>query len=1233
MNRRFVYFLIAVTSACLLIINIARAQTSSGEISGRVVDSANAAVAGAEVTLSNQLTGEKWTMKSDEAGGFVFVAVQPGLFAISVKAPNFKELDKHDLRLSASERLFAGNIRLEVGAVTELINVTAEATPLQTESSERSALLDSKEISTLMTQGRDVLGLLRVLPGVVKDGGGAGQLGTQSAGTIGGVRGDNNAISMDGTTGNTRGGANFDTPLNMDAVAEVKVLLNNYQAEYGQSSGAIINLTTKSGTQQFHGAAYYYGRNEAFNANSWFNNNTGVARGPYRFNTIGYNLGGPVYVPKKFNREKNKLFFFFSQERWPTKAPGATQKFMMPTALERAGDFSQSFDKNGKKVYVGDPLLLVQGKKCSATDQSGCFPNNVIPINRINPDMQKIMNILPLPNIQCGATTCPTFSSALYNFQDQPSRDEPTNQTVVRVDYDPSSKWRLYFRGMDMSNENRGLTATANKTPWGIPTFYSTPAQNVSLNATYAATPTVVNELTVGWSGWKELQNLANPADATKVERDKLGIAIGQNNPAQNPLNLIPRITSLGTSSGSTTFGIGNAPSIDFDNRFPMKNMTGTWEFTDGLTKVWRRHTSKAGIYFQSSRYLQRHIGSVFDGNFDFRTNSSNPYDTQYAYANMLTGNYYSYSEGSNVVDYAPHWKVLEWYLQDNWKVRSNLTLDYGVRFTYDLPVTLAPGFGAGFVQSRYDPTQVAPLYAPVKYSSLTAAQQKLCRNGLASAPSRCAQNPLNALDVKPDVAIGTYTSAFSYTGSVINTDPNYPQSLRQSNGLLLAPRLGLAWDPFGDGKTAVRTGAGIYYNTREGGGTVGDYSLIAPLVSNPVVDYGNVSTFTANCNTSPVGCTGAGVLNTPQQTRVLQPNRKIESTFSANLGVQRRIGFDTVVDVAYVGTFGRHLNQQVDLNQVPYLSQFDPKNVDNTVASKSFFMASSPLHITQQPAVNDNFFRPTPGYGSINLREYGGTANYNSLQTSVNRRFTKGLQFGVSYTWSKAMAYADTVNGAIAASQDRRWWNYSEASFDRTHNLVFHWVANLPKASRLWDVRLLRAVGDNWEYSGIAEFVSGAPQSFSTSPAPDLGGLNLTGGGDGARFLLLGNPLAPSDQVHSTLHYADKFAFALPPVGVIPSPSMAGVTRNNIFRGPGTNNWDMALQKNIPITEQVKFSLRVEGYNVFNHVSFTAVDTVVHFDTSTTTGVGQPTASSTFGNVTKERGPRVLQLSGRITF
>ncbi len=1247
MQRHFARIAAAVLAACFLTLGAAFAQTLSGQITGLVLDPAGQIIAGAEVTLINQDTSAQAVTKTDSSGFFVFPVVQPGTYTVSVKNKGFKEYVKRDLHLSASERLSTGNLTLEVGAVTETVNVTSQGAPVQTQSAERSALLDSNELSNLMTPGRDVLALVRVLPGVVKDGEGGQQLGTESAGAVSGTREVGNSISVDGINGNPRGGGNrFDTPLNMEAVGEVKVLLNNYQAEYGQSGGAIVNLVTKAGTQSFHGEAYYFNRNEAFNANDTFNKNArtllqpnGIPRQRNRFNTIGYNIGGPIYWPGKFNSNKDKLFFFFSQEIWPTEAPATAKYFMMPTALEKSGDFSQSVegvDNKGNKVTLKDP------KNCGAAGNLPCLLDSThINPAFINPNTLALLNILPTGN-PTPLGTAP--NGGQYNFVLAPTIKRPVNQQVLRVDYNITDKWRLAFHGMNMSNNQSGPTATGVPTAmqWGIPFFYHTPARNAGFNLTYAATPTLVNEFTIGYADWREMTGLVNSSDIAKLQRNTTGVNLGQFNPTANPLNIVPRATFAGGSnSAASGFGLGtNVPQINFDNRFPFNNNTGNWEFSDGLTKVWNRHTFKVGIYGQKGHYVQHPIGGNFDGQFTFDINTKNPLDSGYAYANALLGNYGAntagttpgYQEGTRTV-YAPKWKLLEWYLQDNWKITSRLTLDYGARFSYDFPTTLDPGAGVTFVPGRYDPTQVPALYQPISFSSLTAAQKALCNNNQGGS-NKCAQNPNNPADIKPSGAIGTFVGPWSFTGSVINNNSTYPRSLRNSNGVLVAPRFGLSWDPFGDGKTAIRAGAGLFYNLREDGGVVGDFATTAPITGSSTVGFGNVSTFTPGCNTLLVGCvgSGSGVPLGPQDSKIMPINHKIASTFSASFGIQHDLGFSTILDIAYVGTWGRHLEVTPNINSVPYLSQFLPQNLDPTASPAQFLNGS----VTQTPAKNDNFFRPSfMGYANVDVRQYTGTSNYNALQTSVNRRFTKNLQFGVSYTWSKTMSFSDTAAtgtaGAIALYQNPRWWNYGLSNIDRTHNLVFHWLYKLPNASRLWDNPVLKAVADNWEWSGISEFVSGTPQSYlygsgNAKFSISTGALNLTGGGDGARILVFGDPLAPGSR--STFQYLNPNAFALPPVGVIPSPSMPGITRSVIYRGPGTQNWDTALAKNIHITERVGFQLRGEAYNVFNHANFTALNNVISFNPATGVRV-----DNGFGKFTDNRGPRILQLVGKITF
>ena len=307
------------------------AQTSSGTISGRVVDQSGAVVANAEVQLVNQQTNVVIKTQVLPNGNFIFPAVQPGTFKVIVRATGFDELQKVNLRLNASQNLSAGTLTLNVGEVSQSVTVAADITPIQINSSERSDVLDSHQMDNLLAIGRDAMALVRVMPGVVGSEGGE-SLGTESTPTINGVNSEYNNATIDGVTGNTRGLSTLDTPLNLDAIKEVTVMAANYQAQYGKTAGANINIVTKNGTQEFHGSIYYYFRNEALNANSYFNKYNGQLDRPrYRYNTIGGTIGGPIFWPSHFNTAKNKLFFFVSVENSPITSPDGLKKYTVPT--------------------------------------------------------------------------------------------------------------------------------------------------------------------------------------------------------------------------------------------------------------------------------------------------------------------------------------------------------------------------------------------------------------------------------------------------------------------------------------------------------------------------------------------------------------------------------------------------------------------------------------------------------------------------------------------------------------------------------------------------------------------------------------------------------------------------------------------------------------------------------------------------------------------------------------
>ncbi len=425
--------------------SVASAQPVNGVITGRVVDPGGLGVPGATVMVIREGTGEHRSALSADTGDFVFTGLLPGRYSLSVQASGMKRFELRDLDLTASERLSVGNLQLQLGGLSEAVTVTAEATPVQTSSAERSAVLTSAQMENLMSRARQFLELVRVLPGVVYDPpsglGSVDMLGITQGPKVQGLRGEFNTFSVDGLFMNDLG--TVDTlynPTNMDAVGEVKVLLNSYQAEYGRSGGAMINAVTKSGTREFHGGGYIYKRHEELNANGFFNNLNGLPKPRYRYTTGGFSIGGPLYWPKKFNANRDKLFLFFAQETLRGDAPQPLVQVTMPTALERAGDFSRSLDVNGRLVTIRDPL------------SDSPLPNNVIPASRINPNGQKILQLFPQPNQLDRAITKGNFN---YNFQE--SIHSPKQHNLFRADLNATSKIRMYLRGAFWRESNFGF--------------------------------------------------------------------------------------------------------------------------------------------------------------------------------------------------------------------------------------------------------------------------------------------------------------------------------------------------------------------------------------------------------------------------------------------------------------------------------------------------------------------------------------------------------------------------------------------------------------------------------------------------------------------------------------------------------------------------------------------------------------------------------------------------------
>jgi len=884
---------------------ICMAQTSSATISGQVLDPTKAAVTGAKVTLLNQLTGVKVSEQTNGTGDFRFIDQQPGTFTVEVEAPGFKTTKKVDLVLLASQNLSAGVITMSVGQVSESVTVEAAITPLQTTSAERSSVLDSAQMQNLSAVGRDPMALTRLAPGVV-GGQGAASLSTTTTPTVNGVNNQYNFVAVDGVPGNTRGGNTFDTPPNLDAIQEVTLLESSYSAANGKVAGANINFVTKNGTSQFHGAVYYYFRNEDMNANTYFNkfNGANIGRPRYRYNEVGATMGGPIFWPGKFNRNRDKLFFFVSVENGPISSPDGTKYFRIPTLAETNGDFSHTYQTNKSTdalLYIKNPAAT--GTCSASTGGAACFTNNQVPVNSTQGQiLEQILysnTLAAHPDNYIADNPALTLNN--YNYTTNNSSDHSYDQQIVRIDYAPNEKLHLFARADFTTVNDNGYASTTNKYTWMFADNYQLVEPNYALNLTYTFNPTLVNEFNFGASAWNEYSKY-NASDIAKVTLGASGFNLPSLYAGVNPLNLFPGVTFGGVSNVS-----GDIPSYGWDSRFPFNDNVLNLSFSDGLTKVHGPHSYKFGTDIETDTYLQTNHNRV--GTFAFDQNSNNPYDSNFAYSNALLGNLYTYSQTTALLSYDPRTTVVDFYAQDTWKVNNKLVLDYGMRTSYSLAQKLIQG--NNFVPSLYTPGAAPTLY-------------------IANS-SGGATNPVTGVSTYPKAYVGLIVPGTGNPNNgilYVNT-PGYPEGTTYNMGLFWQPRFGFAYSI--DNKTVIRGHYGVFYNSRSGSGQEGDLTNNAPSTNTPTQYYSSILT------AQPSGSVGGGYYASSGVNNLSGPfsighalpfHMPLPYTTERSLGIQRAIPFGAVVDIAYVGTTTEHSSRYVPINEVPYGAEFNYNNL-----------------------------------------------------------------------------------------------------------------------------------------------------------------------------------------------------------------------------------------------------------------------------------------------------------------
>jgi hypothetical protein len=1166
---------------------VAGAQTTSGSIAGIVHDAQAAPVPGATVTLTNNQRGDVLTVTTAPNGTFTFPQVQPGTYTLRVTLEGFKTVERTNVVLNANDKLNAGTVVLDVGALSETVSVTSRVTELKTESAERGYALEGKVLQDVAVNSRSYLALVGLTPGVVSTANltvaGHAGLGNISAN---GARFNQNNLTLDGV-GNVDTGNNGDqlATLSLDAVAEFKVLTANYQAEYGRSSGAQISVVSKSGGRDFHGSGNWYKRHDSLNATNWINNRDGLPKNALRLDDVGYTIGGPVFVPEKFNSSRSKLFFFWSQEFQKQLRPQTLKRIKLPTELERQGDFSQSVDNNGNPFpFVRDATT---GLPCNAGNTSGCFQfqgalGRIDPARLYQPGLN-ILRMYPLPN-----TTGQGF-----NYTSQVSDSYPRREDMIRIDWTPTTDWRVFGRYVNNSDK-----VTSNYGSFVLGTNLehtkitdARPGRAFALSVTKIINSTTSNEIVTGF-GYNRIN--IDPVDdsLTREATGLTGLPLLFPSAVQN--DFIPRF-----DFGTRARGGNQSPQIGTNNA-PFFNYNRTTDIIDNFTKVFSKHSMKAGVYFQYSQKDQTSFANA-NGDINFGDTTANPIDTGYGYANAALGIFNTYNQASQYATGKYRYKNVEWYVQDNWKATGRLTLDYGLRFYY-----IEPQYDSALQTSTF----LADLWNP------------------ASAPRLFEPAIINGARSGFDPVTGTVVAA-TFIGRLVPNSGDLLNGIRQAgqgvnkylmknNGVLYAPRFGFTYDLTGRQAMIVRGGGGVFYDRFQGNETF-DMITNPPTTFAPTVQFGRLQ---------DLGSASQALL-APSGLNAFAIDGKIPTVYNYNLGIQTKLPYLFVLDVSYIGSQSRHLLQRRNINAVPYGAAFDPANQDPTLAASSTPGGSS------LPA---DFLRPFPGYGTISLHEMSGNANYNALQTTLDRRFSKGLLFGISYTYGKALGTTNGGDGDFHRIDNLdKQANYGPLNQDRRHNFVANFVYELPRfSSHFGSGRAASLALDEWQISGIYRVQSGAPYTpgFSIS---GIGNQNLTGSfTEGARIGVTGD--AGAGNSGDPYHQLNTAAFTPPRPGSIGLES-----GRNWLTGPGINNLDVSIQKSFPLRGTTRLELRADAFNALNHTQFSGVNATANYTSLTaTTPSNLPFDANGkfifanrngFGTVNGARDPRIIQLAARIRF
>ena len=1064
---------------------LSHAQTTAA-IFGTVTDSSKGVLPGAVITAVNTLTNESRSTQTDDIGYYSLPSLALGVYTVRAEMPGFKTTVRSGIELSLNRNARV-DVELPVGEVSEIVSVNGDAPLVESTTNEMAALIDTRRVEQLPLNGRNTLSLVSLVPGA------------QALQVINEQGYQNNKVVMNGARPEESswlldGGAN-NTPLrnygqdvpNPDAIQEFRVISNNYSAEYGRSVGAVVNVVTRSGGNEFHGSGFEFVRNRSLNAKNFFEPD----KTPLQQNQFGGTFGGPIV--------KDKTFFFTSYQGFRRETTVFNNAAVVPTAAERSGDFSKSVDKKGKALVIKDPL----------TGQA--FPGAVIPSGRLNPVGTRILELMiPLPNDPARGP------NALAARAEAPIKN---NQVLGKVDHQLSTNHKLstaYF----WANNSQLSRFTGN-----IDYHYgdaNTTQHNVNVHEYWTVSPTLLNHFRFTFlrSVGRQVQY---PGDVTLVD---LGSNFG-------PLAL-PDI-KVPPSIGVTGYFNAAAPTGG-DRRYHNFNLSNAVDWLSG------KHNLKFGVEGSVVRFHDLGISGRLGGIFKFEGNF-----TGNGLADLLLGDATSMEWGPATDKYQDSW-TLNGFIQDNFRATPRLTLNLGLR--YDL-----------------EPLGVHPRDEVIAY---VPDRQSTC---VPQAPK----------------------------GILFPCDDGIPRAGARSDYNNFGPRVGFAYDAFGNGRTVLRGGYGIAYQVTINNVTQEQQVSIPFMIRETMRNLNASGPSSINLSNpwNQIGGSPYPIVFDPQNLTFPATGAYSFQKFDMrtgyfhqyNLSVQRQLGATWMAELAYVGNVGRKLTTQRDTNSPVLTAQATSANVD----------ARRPLN---------------PPFLVMRATEDLAESSFNSFQARVEKRFSAGLTLLGSYTLGKSIDFASWHDS------QSRWLdpnnialNKGLSDFDRRHTAVLSWLWQLPQPQ----ARVARAILGGWSINGIASYYSGSPVGNGTaSNGINTGRDNdFNGESNNDRPNLVGDPVLsekPSpDEAKAGSPWFNTAAFQANP------PGTRGNSGRNTLIGPSSKNIDLGLFRTFNIRENHKLELRGEFFNVFNWVN-----------------LGTPTftmTSSNFGQILTANPPRIVQLGVRYSF